>query len=97
VDKFEPVSGGGEMDHAEEAVGQLVIAGLQWHARLRGEGITPVLKNADGTAVLVDGQEKLWELGYCIERPEAGLSAGEKANLKYLIAIRNASSNRRGS
>ena len=27
VDKFEPVSGGGEMDHAEEAVGQLVIAG----------------------------------------------------------------------
>ncbi len=27
VDKFEPVSGGSEMDHAEEAVGQLVIAG----------------------------------------------------------------------
>ena len=27
VDKFEPVSCGGEMDHAEEAIGQLVIAG----------------------------------------------------------------------
>ena len=27
VDKFEPVSGGGEMDHAEEAAGELVIAG----------------------------------------------------------------------
>ncbi len=27
VDKFEPVSGGGEMGHAEEAVGQLVVAG----------------------------------------------------------------------
>ena len=27
MDKFEPVSGGGEVDHAEEAVGQLVIAG----------------------------------------------------------------------
>ena len=27
VDKFEPVSGGGEMDHAEEAIGQLIIAG----------------------------------------------------------------------
>ncbi|MFZ6763341.1 Eco57I restriction-modification methylase domain-containing protein [Pseudoroseomonas sp. WGS1072] len=27
VDKFEPVSGGGEMDHAEEAVGQLIVAG----------------------------------------------------------------------
>lgn len=27
VDKFEPVSGGGQMDHAEEAAGQLVITG----------------------------------------------------------------------
>jgi hypothetical protein len=27
VDKFEPVSGAGEMDHAEEAVGKLVVAG----------------------------------------------------------------------
>ena len=27
VDKVEPVFGGGDMDHAEEAVGQLIIAG----------------------------------------------------------------------
>ena len=27
VDKFEPVSGGGEVDHAEEAAGKLVVAG----------------------------------------------------------------------
>lgn len=27
VDKFEPVFSGSEMDHAEEAVGQLVVAG----------------------------------------------------------------------
>lgn len=27
VDKFEPVSGGGEMDHTEEAVGKLVVSG----------------------------------------------------------------------
>ena len=26
VDKFEPVSSGGEVDHAEEGVGQLVVA-----------------------------------------------------------------------
>ena len=26
VDKFEPVSGGGDMDHAEEAFGELVVA-----------------------------------------------------------------------
>ena len=27
VDKFEPVSGGSEMDHSEEAVAQLIVAG----------------------------------------------------------------------
>ena len=26
VDKFEPVSGGGEMNHSKEAVGQLIIS-----------------------------------------------------------------------
>jgi hypothetical protein len=72
----------------------IVLAIIAWtyllHARLIGQGITPVYKNADETSILVDGQEKLWELSHCIERPEAGVSAGEKANLKYLIAIRNA-------
>jgi len=72
----------------------IVLSIIAWtyllHARLIEQGVAPVFKNADGTPVLVDGQEKLWELGYCIERTEAALSAGEKANLKYLIAIRNA-------
>jgi uncharacterized protein GlcG (DUF336 family) len=27
VDKFEPVSGGGDVDHAEEAFGELIISG----------------------------------------------------------------------
>jgi hypothetical protein len=27
VDKFEPVSGGGDVDHGKEAFGQLVVAG----------------------------------------------------------------------
>lgn len=27
ADKFEPVSGGSEMDHTEEAVGQLIVSG----------------------------------------------------------------------
>lgn len=72
----------------------IVLSIIAWtyllHARLIQEDIAPVYKNADGTSILVDGQEKLWELGHCVERPEAGLSSGEKANLKYLIAIRNA-------
>jgi Protein of unknown function (DUF3644) len=72
----------------------IVLSIIAWtyllHARLIGEGISPVYNNEDGTPVLIDGQEKLWELSYCVERPEGGLSAGEKTNLKYLIAIRNA-------
>jgi len=72
----------------------IVLSIIAWtylmHARLTGEGATPVYKSADGTSVLVNGQEKQWELSYCIERQEADLSVGEKANLKYLIAIRNA-------
>ena len=72
----------------------IVLSIIAWtyvlHARLTEQGITPVFKNADGSPVMIDGQEKVWELGYCIERPQSGLSAGEKANLRYLIAIRNA-------
>ncbi|PKP91064.1 MAG: hypothetical protein CVT75_09990 [Alphaproteobacteria bacterium HGW-Alphaproteobacteria-14] len=72
----------------------IVLSIIAWtyllHARLTEQGVTPAFKNADGSPVMIDGQEKLWELGYCIERPQSGLSAGEKANLRYLIAIRNA-------
>jgi Protein of unknown function (DUF3644) len=72
----------------------IVLSIIAWtyllHAQLGQESVNPVYKNADETSVLVDGQEKLWELSYCIERPEAGLSEPEKDNLKYLIAIRNA-------
>lgn len=72
----------------------IVLSIIAWtyllHARLTEQGVTPTFKNADGSPVMIDGQEKLWELGYCIERPQSGLSAGEKANLRYLIAIRNA-------
>lgn len=72
----------------------IVLSIIAWtyllHARLTEQGVTPVFKNVDGSPVMIDGKEKLWELGYCIERPQSGVSAGEKANLKYLIAIRNA-------
>lgn len=72
----------------------IVLSIIAWtyllHAQLLKEDVNPGYENADGTPVLVDGQEKLWQLSYCIERPEADLSVGEKANLKYLIAIRNA-------
>ncbi|MFH1795137.1 MAG: DUF3644 domain-containing protein [Pseudomonadota bacterium] len=72
----------------------IVLSIIAWtyllHVHLNNNGVRPVYKNPDGTPMMIDGQERLWELGYCIERPNCGLSAGEKANLKYLIAIRNA-------
>ena len=49
VDKFKPVSGSGEMDHAEEAIGQLVVAG--------GDGAVDleVTEHAlDAVALLID-------------------------------------------
>lgn len=72
----------------------IVLSIIAWtylmHAWLINKGISPVYTNADGTPILIDGQAKLWELGYCIDKQEADLSSGERANLKYLIAIRNA-------
>ncbi len=72
----------------------IVLSIISWtyllHARFLGLDISPVYKNADGTSILIDDQEKLWDLSHCIDRPDAALSSGEKANLKYMIAIRNA-------
>lgn len=49
VDKFEPVSGGGDMNHAEEAVGKLVVAGGDGGVNLE------VAKHAlDAVALLVE-------------------------------------------
>lgn len=71
----------------------IVLAVIAWtyllHARLRKGGVEPVYRGQDGASILVDGREKLWELSCCLSRPEVGLSAGEKNNLKYIIAIRN--------
>lgn len=72
----------------------IVLSIIAWtyllHARLSGEDVRPVYRDAKGDPVIVDGQDKLWELSKCILQPEANLSKGEKANLTYLIAIRNA-------
>lgn len=48
VDKFEPVSGGGEMDHAE-ATGQLVVTGDDGAVDLEVAGYVP-----DAVALLVE-------------------------------------------
>ncbi len=59
------------------------------HARLRLLGTEPIHCNEDGSPVLIDGKPKHWELSYCSNRPELGLSEGERNNLKYMILLRN--------
>lgn len=71
----------------------IVLAVIAWtyllHARFRHVAIKPVYNNPDGTPVLIDGKEKHWELGHCLDQVEAGLTHGEKNNLRYIIAVRN--------
>lgn len=70
----------------------IVLAVIAWtyllHARFAKIKIKPVYIE-DGAPVLIDGKEKHWELGYCIDQPQAELTNGEKNNLRYIIAIRN--------
>lgn len=71
----------------------IVLAVIAWtyllHARFAQGAIKPVYHNPDGTPVLIDGKEKHWEFGYCLDQADSGLSNGEKNNLRYIIAIRN--------
>lgn len=71
----------------------IVLAVIAWtyllHARFADQKIEPVYLNADGAHQLIEGRPKSWELGHCINQPQALLTTGEKNNLKYIIAIRN--------
>lgn len=70
----------------------IVLAVIAWtyllHARFTQCKIMPVYVE-DGAPVLIDGKEKHWELGHCLDQPQADLTNGEKNNLRYIIAIRN--------
>lgn len=71
----------------------IVLAVIAWtyllHAWFRQAGIEPIYKDGDGAPIQIDGKNKLWELSSCIGKPDAQLSAGERNNLKYIIAVRN--------
>jgi len=71
----------------------IVLSVIAWtyllHARFSQGGVKPVYLTPDGNPVLVDGKEKCWELGHCINQPQSALSKGQANNLKYIIAIRN--------
>lgn len=71
----------------------IVLAVIAWtyllHARFIDQNVEPIYLNADGSPQMIESRPKFWELGHCINQPQAILTSGEKNNLKYLIAIRN--------
>lgn len=60
-----------------------------FHAIFEKKGQNYFYINADGTPQLIDGEEKAWEFNECIERYWIGIQSPEKANLKFLIGLRN--------
>ena len=46
-------------------------------------------KDADGNAILIDDEKKAWELSECADEYWKGIESPEKANIKFLIGLRN--------
>ena len=60
-----------------------------FHAIFEKRGEAYFYLNDDGTPQKVDGDEKAWELGKCAEVYWQGVMSPEKANLEFLIGLRN--------
>ncbi|MGO2074747.1 MAG: DUF3644 domain-containing protein [Pseudoalteromonas sp.] len=46
-------------------------------------------RDADNNVIFIDGDEKAWELSECVDEYWKGIEAPEKANIKFLIGLRN--------
>lgn len=60
-----------------------------FHAVFAKNGTPYNYLEADGTPKLVNGQEKAWELKTCCQEYWPGIESAEKANLFFLIGLRN--------
>lgn len=60
-----------------------------FHAIFAKNGTPYSYLDADGKPKLVDGQEKAWELKTCCQEYWLGVESAEKANLLFLIGLRN--------
>ncbi|QNF11170.1 DUF3644 domain-containing protein [Klebsiella variicola] len=60
-----------------------------FHAIFSKNGTQYCYLEADGKPKLVDGQEKAWELKTCCQEYWPGIESAEKANLLFLIGLRN--------
>ncbi|MCC4262862.1 DUF3644 domain-containing protein [Oceanimonas baumannii] len=60
-----------------------------FHAIFEKRGVDYFHKSSDGTPVLIDGEEKAWELAECVEEYWRSITSPEKSNIKFLIGLRN--------
>lgn len=60
-----------------------------FHAIFEKKGDAYFYSNEDGTPQEIDGEEKAWELSKCAESYWKGKTSPEKANLEFLIGLRN--------
>jgi hypothetical protein len=59
------------------------------HAVFEKRGTEYFYLDDDGQPIFIDGEEKAWELMECAEQYWHGIESPEKANIKFLIGLRN--------
>jgi hypothetical protein len=73
--------------------GFIVLMVIAWtallHAVLRNRGTDCHHKEPDGTAVLIDGDPKMWELKECLREFFQGNQSPVRTNVEFFIGLRN--------
>lgn len=60
-----------------------------FHAIFEKKGVDYFHYDQQGSPILIDGDKKAWELSECAENYWNGVVSPEKANIKFLIGLRN--------
>ncbi len=60
-----------------------------FHAIYEKRGVGYFHYDQDGNHIVIDGDKKAWELSECVDHYWNGVESPEKANLKFLIGLRN--------
>ncbi len=60
-----------------------------FHALFEKRGTPYLSLNNKGEPIIIDGEAKTWELKECIENYWGGIDTPEKANIRFLIGLRN--------
>lgn len=60
-----------------------------FHAIFEKKGIKYSYLNTDNQPIIIDGEEKAWELSECINQYWPGGNNPQKANIRFLVGLRN--------